>query len=476
MPYCNRTFLQVIILTIIILILTSYSQASQESKSTPNPQSDEKNVSEKSEKDKSSKTYKSLRPIHTDRLDLAGEKINHKIEGFAQTASKYFGNWISKEIFAGISLMKLVICCFLLIILIILERVIRIIVALRIKRIPVKEGEISWARLSLRALLKPLTLFIWVYGIYACLSPLYPHFKADDGSNLFLGIIKSMADIGGTIALFLFLFKLVELLDVRLMSWARATKSTLDDMLVPLVGKALRALIVIMGAIMIMQNLTGIKFGPLIASLGIGGFAVALAAKDTIANFFGTLTILFDKPFQAGERVAIANYDGTVECVGFRSTRIRLLNGHLVSIPNERVVNSILENIGQRKNIRWKTNIGLPYDTPHKKASQAVEILRKILDNHEGMDPDFPPRVYFNGFGDVSLNISVIAWYHPPDYWTYKDWLQKTCLQIMHKFKSAGIQFAFPSKEDHLETDEKHQFNIDIMDKDKDRDSDDSFF
>ena len=100
----------------------------------------------------------------------------------------------------------------------------------------------------------------------------------------------------------------------------------------------------------------GEKVGALLASLGIGGLAVALAARDTIANFFGTLTILYDKPFQIGERIIIDNYDGVVEKVGFRSTRIRLLTGHLVTIPNEKVVNSGLENIAKRPHIRWLTN------------------------------------------------------------------------------------------------------------------------
>ena len=99
----------------------------------------------------------------------------------------------------------------------------------------------------------------------------------------------------------------------------------------------------------------------------------------------------------------IENYDGVVENVGFRSTRIRLLTGHLVTIPNEKVVSSGLENIGRRPNIRWLTNIGITYDTPPEKIERAVEIIRDILADHEGEHPDFPPRVYFNGFNDWSL-------------------------------------------------------------------------
>jgi MscS family membrane protein len=217
-----------------------------------------------------------------------------------------------------------------------------------------------------------------------------------------------------------------------------------------------------LASIIVIQNLTGIEIGPLLASLGIGGLAVALAARDTIANFFGTLTILYDKPFQIGERIIIDNYDGVVEKVGFRSTRIRLLTGHLVTIPNEKVVNSGLENIAKRPHIRWLANIGITYDTPPAKVQKAVQIIEDVLKNHEGMEPDFPPRVYFNGFNDWSLNIMVIVWYHPPNYWDYQAWLQRTCLEFMQQFEAEGIDFAFPSRTLYLAGDKKRQLKLEV--------------
>jgi MscS family membrane protein len=192
---------------------------------------------------------------------------------------------------------------------------------------------------------------------------------------------------------------------------------------------------------------------------------VALAAKDSIANFFGTLTILFDKPFQVGERIVIDSYDGVVEDVGFRSTRIRLLTGALVTIPNEKVVNSGLENIGKRPNIRWLTNIGITYDTPPEKIEKAVAIIREIIADHEGMHPDFPPRVYFNGFNDWSLNIMVLIWYHPPNYWDFQEWVQRTCLEITRRFAAEGIDFAFPTRTLHLANDAKRQLKVELLER-----------
>jgi MscS family membrane protein len=203
------------------------------------------------------------------------------------------------------------------------------------------------------------------------------------------------------------------------------------------------------------------NFGLMIASLGIGGAAIAFAAKESIANFLGSLTIIFDKPFTIGDRIVLDNYDGVVEQLGFRSTQIRTLEGSLVSIPNEKIITSALENIGQKPHIRWLNNFTLASDTPPAKVEQAVTIIKNILDNHEGMNPDFPPRVYFNGFNGTSLNIQVMVWYHPAsEYWQYMDWLQQTCFKILNAFKAQGIKFAYPSQMVYLSGDNKREIGI----------------
>jgi MscS family membrane protein len=126
-----------------------------------------------------------------------------------------------------------------------------------------------------------------------------------------------------------------------------------------------------------------------------------------------------------------------------------------VSIPNEKVISSGLENIGKRPYIRWSTNIGITYDTPPDKIENAVDIIRTLVADHEGMHPDFPPRVFFNGFNDSSLNIMVMIWYHPPHYWDLQAWVQRTCLEITRRFASEGIEFAFPTRTLHWAGDSK---------------------
>jgi len=134
------------------------------------------------------------------------------------------------------------------------------------------------------------------------------------------------ADIGGSIALIWLAYRLAVVSDVQTKSWAARSESGIDQLLVAIVGKTLRAFIVLVGSVMVVQSVTGIQMGPLIASLGLGGLAVALAAKDSVANFLGTLTVIFDKPFQIGDKVIIDKYEGTVESVGFIPVRYCLRN------------------------------------------------------------------------------------------------------------------------------------------------------
>lgn len=398
--------------------------------------------------------------IKEKKIDEAGEKVGQGIEALATKASSALGHWTDAEVFLGIQWTKLLFCLAAVILVILFERVLRALLQRKIETLPSRDDAISWRRILVKALVRPLSLLIWAYGIYGALSPLFGHFKAEDGSNLIHAVAQRAADMAVTIAIVWFFYGLVVFLDERLKRWASTTESSIDDILVPLVGKTLRGVILLLGGIIILKSLTGLEVGPLLASLGIGGLAVALAAKDSVANFFGTLTILLDKPFQVGERIVIDNYDGVVEEVGFRSSRIRTLTGHLVTIPNEKLVNSTVENIGKRPHIRWLTNIGITYDTPPEKVEEAVRILETIIADHEGLHPDFPPRVFFNGFNDWSLNIMVLLWYHPANYWDFQVFIQRICLEILGQFREAGIDFAFPSRTVYAAGDDKRLLKL----------------
>jgi len=201
----------------------------------------------------------------------------------------------------------------------------------------------------------------------------------------------------------------------------------------------------------------GIPMATLLASAGIGGIALALGAQDSLRTLFGTLMLMADKPFRVGERVVFEKYDGVVEDIGLRSTKLRLLTGHQVTLPNNQVANADIENVGRRHYIRRVANLCLPLDTPRAKIEKAVEIIRAALDNHDGMDPDFPPRVYFNEFNDDSFNIRIIYWYNPPNYWDFLAFSEKLNLEVCRAFEEQEIQFSLPTRLTHTDIDSRQQ-------------------
>lgn len=189
----------------------------------------------------------------------------------------------------------------------------------------------------------------------------------------------------------------------------------------------------------------GIPLTTLVAGAGVGGLTLALAAQDSLKNILGSMMIMLDKPFRIGERIVMKGYDGTVEDIGLRSTRIRLLTGHQVSVPNEEMARSVIENIGRRPFIRQSATIEIPSTTPSAKIDRALEILRDILKDHEGMEEDFPPRVHLRDVNAGSIGIIMIFWYHPPDYWKFLEFNEHVTLSMSRKFEAEGIEFATPN-------------------------------
>ncbi len=243
---------------------------------------------------------------------------------------------------------------------------------------------------------------------------------------------------------------------------ASRTESKLDDMLAPILAKSLTATIVVLTVVQIAQILSGKEVSSILAGLGIGGLAFALAAQDTIKNLFGSMVLLADRPFDVGDRIVVDGYDGTVETVGLRSTRVRTLTGHLVTMSNGELANKAIENISKRPHIRRILNITITYDTPPAKVAEAKSILEEILNDHEGMHPDFPPRVYFNDFLNSALNLFCIYWYHPADWWAYNDLNERINMQILERFNAAGIDFAFPTQTVHLAGDPARPLEVGV--------------
>ncbi len=312
----------------------------------------------------------------------------------------------------------------------------------RIAKRPASAGR-SWQPVVLKALARPFVLLGFAIGIRLGVSVLVLG-EALEGIAHTCGSIVTATAIGYAI------YSLVDIIDHYLRQMSERTESRVDDVLAPLVGKSIRITVMILVVMNVVQQVSGKSITTILAGLGVGGLAIALAGQDTIKNFFGSVVILGDRPFEIGDRIVFDGHDGPVESVGFRSTRIRTLNGHLVTIPNSEMVNRTVQNIGRRPYIKRVANITITYDTPPAKVTRALEIVRAILHDHEGMNPDFPPRVYFSDFNDWALNLLMIYWYHPPEYWDYMAFTERVNMEILEQFNAEGIEFAFPSQSIYL--------------------------
>jgi MscS family membrane protein len=256
----------------------------------------------------------------------------------------------------------------------------------------------------------------------------------------------------------------LRLVDLLVFWWGeRLRRSGREDAIVLLrpARTAIRITLVTAAVLFWLDNI-GLKISTLLAGLGVGGLAVALAAQDTLKNLLGSIMILLDKPYKVGQRIVAKGHDGVVEEIGLRSTRMRLLTGHQTTIPNDEMARIDIENIGRRPHIRRLANIGITYDTPPEKIEKAVDIILKILDNHEGMDPEFPPRAYFSEYHPYSLNILVLYWYHPADYWGYMKFSQGVNLQIAREFQKEGIKFAFPTSTTYLSQEDGQPLSVNL--------------
>ena len=301
----------------------------------------------------------------------------------------------------------------------------------------------------LRCLAGPVKMLLLAGALY--LAGTFMTFDAQtDLAALWQKVCKTLA----VLAAGWFIYRLVDLIEVFLMRWTSKTETQLDDQLVPLIRKTLRVFVVIVAVLFIAQNVFHWDIGALVAGLGIGGLAFALAAKDALANLFGSVTIFADRPFQLGERVRVGGQDGAIEEVGFRSTRIRTLDGHLVTIPNAIIANQTIENVARRPFIKRSLTVTVTYDTPPEKLRHGVEILREMLDARADHFPaDKPGRVHFADFGAVSLDIGVTYWFAPPEWAAYLDFTHEFNFELLDRFNAEGIEFAFPTQTLYLKQD-----------------------
>ncbi len=362
-------------------------------------------------------------------------------------------DWWKYEIIKGNSVWRLGLVLLIVLATMAIGRIVQFVVNAHAQRLVEKRG-IGPLSLSLKSLVNPIYVAIFAAGIFFARTPLF--FNDETGIHTAISSgWTTIARVITAIAIAYAIYRFVDVIEYYLNRLVGKTETKLDDMLVPVFRKALRITIAIVAVLLISENILGANIKSLLLSAGVGGIAIALAAKDTIANFFGSITIFADRPFQMGELVKVGEHLGPIEEVGFRSTRLCTLQGHLVTIPNSIIANSTVENLGRRPFIRRTSNITITYDSGHTKAKRAVEIIKDILADvpEVNTDPEKPSRVYFNEFNDCSLNIYMSYWVKPADYWLYHEVNQRVNLEMMKRFEAEKIEFAFPTQTLYLKKD-----------------------
>ncbi|MBQ9501496.1 MAG: mechanosensitive ion channel family protein [Lentisphaeria bacterium] len=243
------------------------------------------------------------------------------------------------------------------------------------------------------------------------------------------------------------LLRIVKVIDEKLRDFAEKRNRALDDLTAGIVGSILKAAILLTTFLFIGQSIFSINISALLASAGVIGLAFALAAKDTVSNFFGTLVIIADMPFRIGDRIECGAVCGIVQSVGMRSSRVITDDGTLCTIPNSLLTNAVVFNRNRKGHLKRVIDLGLTYDTSPQDMEKAVKILHGIMDDFHGRDRrEFAPRIFFSSFGTYSLNIRAIVFFKTESFEEEEKLLDELNFSILREFTQAGLRFAYPTQ------------------------------
>jgi len=310
----------------------------------------------------------------------------------------------------------------------------------------VKKTKNEFDDLIVDATKSPLSYLILLQGFYIAILSL----QLPEKIGLFdiSSIVHAIYVLSISFLMLYFIFKIIDIIGYFLYKQAKKTKNMLDDQIVPLIVKSLRILVVTLGILFILQNF-GYNVTSLLAGLGIGGLAFALAAQNTVSNLFGSITIFSDKPFQLGDWISVGDIEGTVEDVGFRTTRVRRFDQALVTVPNSQFINTGIVNYSAMKKRRINFNLGITYGTPVSKIKEVVEGIKKIIEEDEKFDHSFY-MVRFTEFAAYSLNIFVYCFTKTTDWAESLRVKEEFNLKILQLIEEKGVEIAFPSQTVYL--------------------------
>ena len=312
------------------------------------------------------------------------------------------------------------------------------------KLIGKKDSEIGVEKFN-ELLSKPIGLFIMLSIIYLGAS----HIVYPPNWNLLEAIVSKSYSFVYVLSVFWILLKVIDFVGLILFAKAEKTENKMDDQLIPFIIEIAKILTYIFALFIIMGNVFDVNITALATGLGIGGIALAMASKESLENLLGSFTIFFDRPFTVGDTVTVGTVTGTVEKVGFRSTRIRTWEKSLVTVPNKKMIDAELDNLGMRPVRRVKFNIGLTYETSIEQMQHIVTDIQKMVNDHPKTNEE--GKVRFQEFGSSSLDILVLYFVDSPKWEDLINVKEDVNYKIMEIVKKHNSDFAFPSTTVYLQ-------------------------
>lgn len=299
----------------------------------------------------------------------------------------------------------------------------------------------QWDDLLIEAAAAPVSVLVALQAVRASLPwlALDPRIETP---------VRTCVAIGTSAAIMWIAFRAIDLLVgvVRERPWAVARPASRS--LLAIASRALKVVLVVLAGIIVLAQL-GVSVASLIAGLGIGGLALALAAQKTVENLFGTMSIAIDQPLREGDFVKAGAHLGTVEAIGLRSTRIRTLDRTLVTVPNGELADQRVESYSARDRMRLACTLGVVYGTRADALRTVLAELEAALRAHPLTWPD-AVVVRFVGFGASSLDIEVMAWFQTADWNEFTAVRQELLMQFMQIVETSTGGFAFPTRTVHL--------------------------
>ncbi len=338
----------------------------------------------------------------------------------------------------GLEIWQLVAFILLIIVAILLFYISRSIAYFILQRILyrfIKTGN-PFIKKALKKLAHPISLLIAI----TLLNKVYPSLQFGLTVNKWLFLAFNIAATVFWIYVFL---KLAQVLTTIYQEFAKKTEGKLDDQLVPILGNFLNGLIIFIGVLKVI-TLFGVNATAVLTGASIGGLAIAFASQDTVKNLIGTVMIFADKPFHISDWIEAGEVKGTVEEVGFRSTRIRAADTSLYQIPNSKLSEMVVNNKGLLLYRRYTTHLGLRYDTPSELIEAFIQGVRNIITAYPGTKAD-SYHVEFTGFGDSALLIMVNVYFKSLAWAEEQRSKHILHLAILKLAKDLGVEFAFPS-------------------------------